>query len=167
LSLLAIVVARAVARRPGRRPQLAELLVLAGVGVMACSLAQTPTPWSQVERLWHARPPQERIAAISTEVVDKLTARGEPVALMVMLGHRIAYELGLDDVTPYANMDSMMTREQWTETLRALRRAGGRKVILMQHWLFPERIEYLRRAGYVGAREAAGVGIVEYVRRGS
>jgi hypothetical protein len=166
LSLLAIVIARALARRAGRRPQLAELLVLAGVGVMACSLAQTPTPWSQVERLWDARPPQDRIATVGTEVVDKLTTRGEPVALMMMLGHRIAYELGLDNVTPYANMDSMMTREQWGETLRRLQRSGGRKVIVMRHWLFPERIEYLRSAGFVGAREAAGVGFVEYVRRG-
>ncbi|HEU4701941.1 MAG TPA: hypothetical protein VFS37_05605, partial [Conexibacter sp.] len=70
-----------------------------------------------------------------------------------------------DNVTPYANMDSMMTREQWDETLQRLRRAGGRKVIVPDHWLFPERIEYLRRAGYVGDREAAGLGVVEFARR--
>ncbi len=165
LSLLTIVVARTVVRRAGRRPQLAELLVLAGCGVMACSLAQTPTPWSQVERLWDSQPPQERIAAITTQVVDKLTTRGEPVALMLFLGHRIAYELGLDNVTPYANMDSMMTREQWAETLRDLRQAGGRRVLVPRHWLFAERIEYLQEAGYDVGREAAGLGIVELVRR--
>ena len=101
--------------------------MLAGFGVMLCSLAQTPTPWSQARRLWDTRPPKERVATVATQVVDTLTTRGEPVALMLFLGQRIAYELGLDDVTPYANMDSMMTREQWAETLGNLRRAGGRK----------------------------------------
>jgi len=165
LSLLTVVVVQAVVRRGLRRPQLAELLVLAGFGVMACSLAQAPTPWSQLQRLSHSRPPAERVAAAATAVVDRLTVRGEPVALMLFLGQRIAYELGLDDVTPYANMDSMMTVQQWAETLRDLRRAGGLKVIVPRHWLLPERIDYLRRAGYDGAREAAGLGIVEFVRR--
>jgi hypothetical protein len=62
-------------------------------------------------------------------------------------------------------MDSMMTEQQWAETLRDLRRAGGRKVFVPRHWLLPERIEYLRRAGYVGAREAADLGIVEFALR--
>jgi len=165
LSLLTIVAVQAVVRRGVRRPQLAELLVLAGFGVMLCSLAQTPTPWSQARRLWDTRPPRQRVATATTKVVDRLTTRGEPVALLLFLGHRIAYELGLDDVAPYANMDSMMTEQQWAETLRDLRRAGGRKVILIRHWLFPERIDYLRRAGYVPAQEQPDLGIVELVRR--
>jgi hypothetical protein len=165
LSLLTIVVVQAIVRRGSRRPQLAELLVLAGFGVMVCSLAQTPSPWSQLQRVRESRPPAQQVAAGTTQVVDRLTRRGEPVALMLFLGQRIAYELGLDNVVPYANMDSMMTLEQWAETLRNLQRAGGRTVIVPRHWLFPERIEYLRRAGYAGAREAAGLGIVEYVKR--
>jgi len=166
LSLLTIVVAQAAVRRSLRRPHLAELLVLAGFGVMVCSLAQTPSPWSQLQRLSDSRPYHKRFATITTQVVDRLTTRGEPVALMLFLGHRIAYDLGLDNVTPYANMDSMMTREQWAETLRDLRRAGGRKVFVPRHWLVAERIAYLRAAGYTGASEAAGLGIVEFVRRG-
>ena len=165
LSLLTVVVVQAVVRRGVRRPQLAELLVLAGFGVMLCSLAQTPTPWSQLQRLGDSRPARERVAAITAQVVDRMTVRGEPVALMLFLGRRIASELGLDDVTPYANMDSMMTEQQWAETLRDLRRAGGRTVIVPRHWLLPERIAYLRSAGYVAAQEADLLGIVEFVRR--
>ena len=38
-------------------------------------------------------------------------------------------------------------------------------MIVPRHWLLPERIDYLRSAGYGAAREAAGLGIVEFVRR--
>jgi hypothetical protein len=165
LSLLLLAVVPAIPRRPSRRPQLAELLVLAGFGAMVCSLAQTPTPWSQIDRLQRDRPRIARIDGDVQRVVDRLTEHGEPVALLLKLGHRIAYRLGLDDVTPYANMDSMMTREQWDETLAALRSAHGTKLIAPRELLFPERIAYLERAGFEGRREAAGLGIVEYVAR--
>jgi len=165
LVLLLLVVVRAILSRPTRRPQLAELLVLAGMGVAVCSLAQTPAPWSQLQRLERTQPRGERLAHIATQVVAKLTHRGEPVALLLLLGHRIAYALGLDDVTPYANMESMMTRDQWRETIDALRRAGGRRVIAPRFLLFPERIEYLAAAGFQPEREARDLGIVEFVAR--
>jgi hypothetical protein len=60
----------------------------------------------------------------------------------------------------------MMTRQQWSETVRALRRAGGRTIILPRHWLFPEETAYLRSEGFVAEREASGLGIVEFVKRG-
>lgn len=163
ISLLLIVVVRAVVRSPARRPQLAALLVLAGFGICICSLAQTPTPWSQIERLWDAQPPRDRVATVVTDVVRKFTDPGEPVALLVPLGHRIAYELGIQNVAPYASMDSMMTREQWDETIAALRRADGRRVIVPRPLLLPERIDYLAAAGYRPVREASGVGVVEFV----
>ena len=79
-----IVVVRAIARRPARRPTLAELLVLAGFGVdgllaradadavVAGSSGCGDTTPSRMTR--SSRP--------STEVVDQLTSRGEPVALL-------------------------------------------------------------------------------------
>ena len=165
LELLLLVVVRAILRRPSRRPRLAELLVLAGIGAMACSLAQTPTPWSQIERLQRTRPTREQVAVLTTRVVDQMTHRGEPVALLMMLGHRIAYELGLDDVTPYANMGSMMTRKQWADAIAALRRAGGRRLIIPHETLFPELIAFLEAAGYTASREAAGLELIEFVSR--
>lgn len=165
LTLLLLVVVRAILSRPSRRPQLAELLVLAGIGVAVCSLPQTPTPWSQLARLQRTQPRSEQVARLATRVVARLTHRGEPVALLLPLGHRIAYQLGLDDVTPYTNMEAMMTRDQWHETINALRHAGGRQVIAPRVQLFPERIEYLRAAGYQPEREAAGLGIVDFVAR--
>jgi len=166
LSLLLLVVVPAIARRPSRRPQLAELLVLAGFGAMACSLAQTPTPWSQLDRLGTTTPVARRVATAVTTVVDQMTRRGEPVALLVPLGHRIADELGLDDVTPYANGGSMMTARQWTETIVALRRAHGTRIIADQRTTFRETVAFLAAAGFRPGRQAAvGNGVVEFVAR--
>jgi len=163
LSLLLLVVGRAVARRPSRRPQLAELLVLAGFGVMVCSLAQTPTPWSQLDRITTATPAARHAYPAVKAVVAQMTRRGEPVALLLPLGHRIAVELGLDDVTPYANAGSMMTREQWGEAIAALRRAGGVRVITARRLLFPECAAFLAAEGFRPGRQSqAGNGVYEF-----
>jgi hypothetical protein len=164
LSLLLLVVVRAILRRPSRRPRLAELLVLAGFGVMVCSLAQTPAPWTQLDRIRTATPAGQRVDAAVTTVVAQMTGRGEPVALLLPLGHRIAVELGLDDVTPYANVGSMMTREQWTETLAALRRAHGSRLIASRRLMFPECAAFLAAAGWRPARQSpVGLGVIEFV----
>jgi hypothetical protein len=164
LILLLIVVVRTMVRRLPRRPQLAELLVLAGFGVAVCSLAQLPTPWSQIERIERTRPVAERVDPSVLTLVDQVTRRGESVALMIPLGHRIAYQLELDNVTPYANMESMMTLEQWREMLIALRRAGGHRLLAPKFLLFPERQALLFDAGYVPVRHSpvAG-GTIEFV----
>ena len=164
LALLAVVAVRAILRRPSRRPTPAELLVLVGVGVAACSIVQVPTPWSQIDRLGRTQPADVRISTAITDIVDQLTNKGEPVALLVKLGQRIAWELELEDVTPYANIDSMMTEEQWEETIAALERAGGRQVILAQETLFADQVDWLAEAGYRPAREARDLGIIEFVR---
>jgi len=146
LSLLAVVVVRAIQLRPVRRPRLVELLVLAGLGAAACSIAQIPTPWSQLARLEQTPYPSKRVEM--TRTIGMLTRRGEAVAMVMPDGHRIAYELGLDDVTPYANLGSMMTRPQWSEMLVALRRARGRTIIVPRTDLHPQQARFLVRAGY-------------------
>jgi hypothetical protein len=165
LSLLTVVAVQAMLRRTPPRPSAVELLLLVGFAVGVCSLAQTPTPWSQLQRLGRTQPRAERVATRVTQAVDRLTTPGEPVALLIMEGHRTAYELGLDDVTPYANIESMMTRQQWVETLTALRDAGGRRILLPRTTLVQEELDLLARAGYRPEREVAGLGIVEYVAR--
>jgi hypothetical protein len=165
LVLLALVVVPAILRRPSRRPGLAELLVLAGFAVAVCSLAQTPAPWSQVQRLRDVPPYDTRYSTAVLEVVRQLTHRGETVALFIKEGHRIADELGLKDVTPYANIESMMTRQQWRDTVDALRRAHGHKIILVRETLFNEEVEFIERSGFRGRREAHQLRLIEYVER--
>src|SRR6185312_1144841 len=48
LALLLVAAVQAIRARPSRLPTAAELAVLAGFGLAVCSIAQTPTPWSQI-----------------------------------------------------------------------------------------------------------------------
>ena len=160
LSLLTIVVVRAVWRRQ-RRPTLVELLVLAGFALTICSLAQTPAPWSQVQRLQEpAR--ADRLAPL-VQQVRQFTHDGEHVALLLKNSHRIAHEVGIDDVTPYANIESMISREQWSEMLAALRNAHGSKIILPTRGLRQEHANWLIRAGYGPINR--GRGLIVLARR--
>ncbi|HEX7290375.1 MAG TPA: hypothetical protein VF250_04525 [Conexibacter sp.] len=148
LALLAVVALRAIALRPGRRPQLAELLVFAGIGVTVCSLAQIPTPWSQIDRIRNSQPHDVRVNTAIEESIRERTRPGEPVAVLVRPGHQISEDIGIVDVTPWANIDSMMTVQQWTEMIRVLERSGGRKLFVQQETLFQEQIDWLAKRGY-------------------
>jgi uncharacterized membrane protein YoaK (UPF0700 family) len=165
LALLAVVAVRAIARRPSRRPQLAELLVLAGIGVMVCSLAQIPTPWSQVERIRRIQPHGVRVVTALGDAIDEQTHPGEPVAVLVRPGHQISEEIGIRDITPYANIDSMMTEQQWGEMIRALRRAGGTKLFVQQETLFEEHIRWLAARGYRPYVEWRTLGLIGFHRK--
>jgi hypothetical protein len=164
LALLAVVAIRAIVRRPGHRPQLAELLVLAGVGVMACSLAQTPTPRSQIDRLRASQPHDVRILTALEDTINDLTSPGEPVAMLVRPGHLMAERIGIVDVNPYANVDSMMTSEQWSTMIAALQRAHGRKLFVQGETLFQEHIDWLERRGYRPYRESRQLALIEFIR---
>jgi hypothetical protein len=164
VTLLVVVVVRAIAARPSRRPTLAEVACLFGFGLMVCSLAQTPLPWSEILRLRQAGDPI--YAQGQGEPFVRLHTRsGEAVAIFPMLGHRTAYDLGITDVTPYTGTPSMPTIDQFEETLRALRAAGGRKVFLSGPNEWPGTFEALTARGYrLAARERYGM--VEFVRPG-
>ena len=58
-----------------------------------------------------------------------------------------------------------MTRRQWEETIDALRRADGRKIILVRETLFDEEIVYVERSGFKPIREARGLRLIEFVAR--
>jgi hypothetical protein len=150
VTLLTIVVVRRLAAHRLARPPLAELACLFAFGILVCSLAQTPTPWSQAKRLQAtgphvlAMPPGYAFVAASTH-------RGEHVALVTMLGHRIAYELGLDDVTPYTG-PSILTEQQLAETVKALHDAGGHKVFVSRRELPQEVGLALQSDGFALAK---------------
>ncbi len=146
VALLTIV---AVARTAGSRrrlPSLALLLTFYGMGIVACSLAQTPLPWTQLQRIRHpietvgVSPPPwvaPKEAAERTFVSSIADGRhrfvvrhGAPIALFSTIGHRIADAYGVRDVVTTTGMDSIHTRQQFEESLDALRRAGGNTVLL-------------------------------------
>jgi hypothetical protein len=130
LVLLLVVVVRRLAARGWRRPELAELAVLFGFGLAICSLAQIPTPWSQVTRLGHTT----RVAFFgrrdAERFVRSVTAKGERVAIIAPLGHRIAYDLGLVNVSPYSGVESMPAVEQAQDTIALLARNHVHQVFL-------------------------------------
>jgi hypothetical protein len=130
LALLAVVTVRAIASRPSGRPRPAELGVLFAMGIAACSIAQTPTPWSQLDRIGNdTSVPAFRDNAM-TRFIAQHTQPGEPVVILAPAGHRIAYDLRLVNVSPYASIESIVTRHQLMATLATLRAAGGRKVFV-------------------------------------
>jgi hypothetical protein len=118
LALLTIVAVRELAAPRLRRTAVGALVVLFGFGVAACSLAQTPTPWSQVERLQAAFAPSEEgiepdplvppdDASTRTFVTSLADGRdrfvvkpGAPVAILLTTGHRVADAYGVSNVSP-------------------------------------------------------------------
>jgi hypothetical protein len=147
VALLFVVVVRAMAARAARLPSIAEAACLVTFAVLICSLAQTPTPWSQVARLrntgvaLYARP-------MGQPFIAEHTRTGEHVALLTLLGHRTAYNLRIVDVTPYTGAPSMPTANQLDEVLRLVREAGGRKVFLSRLEPYADIQQALLDRGY-------------------
>jgi hypothetical protein len=148
LVLLAVAVIEGLAGHPRRRPGVAALAVLFGLGIAACSLAQTPVPWSQIDRLrapftptaevtedhWlapsHSAAARRFVSALADGRGRFVVKRGAPVAVLMTLGHRVADAYGIVDIAPYTGWHSMETVERVEATLDALRRAGGNTVIV-------------------------------------
>jgi hypothetical protein len=161
LALLTVVVVRAVRSRDGW-PSVAEVVVLAGFALAVCSLAQTPAPWSQLQRIAAGGPPNSPIQRLDARsfVAASAPAPGERVLILIPMGHRIAYELGLVNVAPYVSLISMPARAQLSEALDALRAEGGRRVFAFLGQLPPEQQQAIEAAGFARVREDADY--VEY-----
>jgi len=129
LTLLAVRRLAADAERGRRWPEPAVLLCLVAFCVTACSLAQTPTPWSQVDRLRATGEPVLR-APTGQAFVAAHVRRGEHVAILLQLSHRIADDVGVTNVSPYTTAFATPAVTQLYDVVRALRREGGRKVFL-------------------------------------
>jgi hypothetical protein len=137
LLLTTAVVRDHLAAAPQQRRIGAPLVAcLFAVGVMACSLGQTPTPWSQIERL-RVDAPRAFAPSFGERYVAQHTRRHEPVAILITMGHKIAYDLDLHDTAIYTGSPSIATEEQLAETVDALREAGGRKLFFAA----PETVE--------------------------
>ncbi|HMJ03419.1 MAG TPA: hypothetical protein VK506_10785 [Conexibacter sp.] len=148
IALLTVVALRAVAARPTRRPAIATVIVLIGFGVTACSLAQVPLPWSQIERLNAPFVPSAEmpnpnplvppndpdtrtfVASLADGPSRFVVKDGAPVAILIMTGHRVADAYDVVNVSPYTGLRSMPTIERVDAVVDALRAAGGNTVIL-------------------------------------
>ncbi|HMJ01963.1 MAG TPA: hypothetical protein VK506_03425, partial [Conexibacter sp.] len=149
LALLLIVVVPAIRARPGHRPTVAEVAVLAGCAIAVCSLAQMPTPWSQFERIGDEAAVADLQAADARAFVAASgAAPGEHLVIMLPMGHRVGYDLGLVNVAPYVSLISMPAVRQLQETIDALRESGGNRLILARYQTLPEMQELIVRNGF-------------------
>jgi hypothetical protein len=129
LALLTLLVVRELAARGRRWPQPAAALCLLAFCAAGCSLAQTPAPWSQVDRLRAGGEAMFRAPA-GQPFVAAHVRRGEHVAILLQLGHRIAENTGVTDVSPYTTAFATPAVSQLQDVVRALRREGGTKVFV-------------------------------------
>jgi hypothetical protein len=133
--------------RPWRRAPFAALVGLFAFMAMACSIAQTPTPWEQLQRLDRTGAPI-LAAPLGEDFVAAHTRRGEHVAILHLLGHRIGANLGVVNVAPYTNAEAMPSAEQLDDTIAALRASGGRKLFLDRKTSQRDMRETLRYSGF-------------------
>jgi hypothetical protein len=155
LALLTAAVAQQIARSPKPRLTIAHVAIFFGMALAACSLAQTPAPWSQIERLQKKAAPlfytSSRLKQILVHYGD-----GKPEAIMSVLGHRVAYEAGVVNVSPYIGALLIVTTQQVSNTLHALRAAGGRLLVLPLANTYPNFYLAVCKAGFsfIGSTEA-------------
>jgi hypothetical protein len=168
LALLLVVVARDLSARGWRQPTLPQLAVLFGFGLMLCSLPQTPAPGPQLARIRaHAPDPlSEQTEAV--QLVRATTRPGEPVAILTQLGHRVAEDAGVVNVSLYTSVESIPTRQQLARTLATLRNAGGDKLYLPIYppFLEPSIMQAVQDAGFVVQRYSPTRAYVELVDAG-
>lgn len=145
VALLTVHGVQRVAASPTRRPGPALVAVLVAFGIAVCSLAQTPAPWSQLERIRTEQLPtlpisktpllpdpatRDFFASVASGSGSFEIREGAPVAILVTGGHRIAEAFGVVNVSPYSGLTSAVTEEQLENVIDALRAAGGTTLIM-------------------------------------
>lgn len=156
-AVLLVALGREALRRGALRPSPAVLALLVGFGLCVGSIAQLPLPWQQVARIARTSPVHLLEWRDATRFVAANARRGETVAILTPLGHRIGYELGVRNVMAYAGMTQMPTEQQLQETVDTLRAEGGHLIFLgEQHQ--PEVPSALAAAGFQLVAEDAASG---------
>jgi hypothetical protein len=163
LVLLVVVTIRAVRARAPRWPKPIEAALLVGAGIAVCSIAQTPAPWTQLERLGATTPAELYRPRAQEHAIAAATRPGEPVAILAMVGHRIAYDIGVVNTAPYADLNAMPAADQLHETIDALRAANGRKLFLPLEQDHAEVDAMLDREGFRRVDVVPEAGLVQLV----
>lgn len=164
--LLGLLALRSVASWRSR-PGMSQLLPVAGalilMGLVTTSIAQFPAPWTQLRRIATTeRPPAPYNLSAAAAFVRRTTAPGEPIVLLAPLGHLIALDAKVDNVSMYSSQEDIITYEQLSEELDALRDARGTRFYVV-NGAFPEITYTLTHDGFSPTVDAAS-GITEWQR---
>lgn len=147
--LLALVVLPALDARAWRWATLPELAVLFALGLMVCSLPQTPAPWTQIARIRDRTPLPVFKQLSAVRLVRDTTHRGEKVGIVIPLSFRVAYDAGVVNVSPYSSIESMPTREMVARFVQTMHREGLHKVYMSLLSTRSDVAEALQAAGFV------------------
>jgi hypothetical protein len=163
--LLLVTVVRDLSARGPRRPSLPQLAVLFSFGLLVCSLPQTPAPGPQITRIRDRTPVPVFKQIDAVRLVDATTRRGEEVAIMTTLSHRVAFDAGVVNVSPYTSIESIPTAQQLQRAIDALHSAGGHKLYLARSPSLtrPEVVTAIEDAGFVVQRFSRTRAYVEMV----
>jgi len=160
LALLTIVCMRALAARRWRAPTIAELLVLYALALAICTVKQLPPPGQTLARLTQREPPPG-YRPLAEAFIRPHVTRGQKVAILLPLSFRLAYEMGLDNVTPYEFMNAVVTRDEMQTLLDAIQRNHVTEVFMPEPdyrmlgdaEAAPEQVQAIEEAGFqLGAR---------------
>jgi len=147
LALLVVVVARSLAAREWRRPTAVELLVLFGFALSLDAVLIVPFPWSEVARLRQPAPTAIYQPPRSEQTVREQTQRGERVMILTSLSFRIAYDLGLRNVSPFLSIEEIPTRQMMQRTIDAARAHDVHKIFVDER-VTTEQVRMLEAAGF-------------------
>jgi hypothetical protein len=128
LALLVVVVVRDLVARPRSWPGLPAIMVLFAFGLAAVSLGETPTPGALLAHWAEPAPTPIYKELPAASFVAAETTRGEKVAILIPMGHRIAYDIGVTNVSPYTYLEAIITRRQLRTLLDAIRTSHARKI---------------------------------------
>jgi hypothetical protein len=164
--LLGLLALRTVATSRAR-PKASALLPVVSVsillGLVATAVAQFPAPWTQLRRITTMEPaPQPYNISAAVAFVRSTTVPGEPIVLLAPLGHLIALDAKVKNVSMYSSQEDIVTYEQLDEELAALRDAGGTRFYVVAG-TFPEVDEKLVSDRFSPTVNAAS-GITEWRR---
>lgn len=130
LLLLTVVCVRAWSASGWRLPAAPQLLVLFGFGLAICAVSHLSLPPRQLARLGRSPFGPPVYEATMRTFIQGYTQPGEKVVILVPMGHRIAHELGLTNVAPFAFMNAIVTRGQMRTLIETARRDRVRAIFV-------------------------------------
>lgn len=173
LSLIVIASFRDVPADRRWRPTPAGALVLFGLALSAATLSHLLPPQREIARLTAPQPPLQYRAAVE-RFIGAHARRRATVMILVPMSYRIAYDLGLRNVAPYAMENAIVTRRQMETLLGAARRQHVRQIftpmpgsrLALEGEAPVAQLELLLRAGYRVGSSAREPGLVEFTKAG-
>jgi hypothetical protein len=165
--LLAVVALKGLASREGRSATSPVLVFTAflALGLAATSAGHFPNPLTQLRRIKaSASPPLPYNVSTAVNFIRVSTAPGERIVLLAPLGHLIARDAGVTNVSPYSSPSDILSYGQIQEELDALREHRGSRVFVgsAAASVAPEVPEILAADGFRSSSDPAS-GLTEWL----